>query len=58
MKEVHRPVTRPRIWRSGSRPHESSYSSHSSWKGSVRSSRTDSSWWRSGNKTPLTNRVQ
>jgi hypothetical protein len=57
MKEVHRPVTRPRIWRSGSRPHESAYSSHSSWRQSLRSSRTDSSWWRSGNQTPLTNRA-
>jgi len=46
--QVHRPVTRPKIWRSGSRPYESSYSSHSSWRDSVRSSDTDSSWWRGG----------
>jgi len=59
VKEIHRPVTRPRIWRSGSRPHESSYSSHSSWRNSVRSSRTDSSWWRPGeaDTTQLTSRT-
>jgi len=50
--QVHRPVTRPKIWRSGSRPYESSYSSHSSWRDSVRSSDTDSSWWR-GETSPL-----
>nr|UYL94517.1 MAG: hypothetical protein [Leptosphaeria biglobosa narnavirus 2] len=57
MKEIHRPVTRPRIWRSGSRPHESAYSSHSSWKRSVRSSRTDSSWWRGSTSPTLTTRL-
>jgi hypothetical protein len=45
-KEVHRPVTRPRTWRSGSRPYESAYSSHSSWKASVRNASTESPWWR------------
>jgi hypothetical protein len=56
LEEVHQPVRRPRIWRSGSRPHESAYSSHSSWKGSLRTSRSDQSWWRSGNPPPLTAR--
>jgi hypothetical protein len=55
MKEVHRPVTRPRIWRSGSRPHESAYSSHSSWKSSLRSSGSELSWWRRS-EAPLTTR--
>lgn len=42
----HYPVTRPKLWRAGSRPVESVYSSHSSWKrNSSESSR--SSWWRS-----------
>jgi len=55
VKQVHKPVTRPKIWRSGSRPYESAYSSHSSWKSSSRSSRSDSSWWRS-DAPPLTRR--
>jgi hypothetical protein len=55
MKEVHRPVTRPKLWRSGSRPHESAYSSHSSWKNSLRSAGSESSWWRRG-EAPLTTR--
>lgn len=54
-RQLHRPVTRPKIWRSGSRPYESSYSSHSSWKNSVRSSGSESSWWR-GDKIPPTTR--
>jgi hypothetical protein len=33
-RQLHKPVTRPRLWRGGSRPYESVYSSHSSWKGS------------------------
>jgi hypothetical protein len=57
VKEIHRPVTRPRIWRSGSRPYESAYSSHSSWSESRRSSRSDSSWWR-GEAPPLASRVR
>jgi hypothetical protein len=56
VKQLHRPVTRPKTWRSGSRPYESSYSSHSSWKNSVRSSGSESSWWRVENKPPLTRR--
>jgi len=56
VKQVHRPVTRPKTWRSGSRPYESSYSSHSSWKGSIRSSGSESSQWRVENKPPLTRR--
>lgn len=55
--EIHRPVTRPRLWRSGSRPYESAYSSHSSWRESRRSSSTNSSWWRRVDPTPPTNRV-
>jgi len=52
-KEVHRPVTRPRIWRSGSRPGESVYSSHESWR-STRTSRSGSStWWRPGEPPSL-----
>lgn len=49
-KETHRPITRPKVWRSGSRPHESSYSSHSSWKSSYRTCRSEKSW-RSSLKT-------
>lgn len=30
--EVHRPVIRPKVWRSTSRSHSSVYSSHSSWR--------------------------
>jgi len=30
--EVHKPVIRPKIWRSGSRSHSSVYSSQSSWR--------------------------
>jgi len=52
--ETHHPVTRPKIFRSRSRPMESVYSSHESWRQSVRS-RTDSQSWRSGNQ-PLTTR--
>lgn len=45
-KEIHRQQTRPKIWRQTSRPHESVYSSHDSWKSS-RTSRSESSqWWR------------
>lgn len=45
--EAHRPVSRPRVWRQGSRPAESVYSSHSSWKRSTTRS-SNSSWWRNG----------
>lgn len=55
MKEVHKPVTRPRPWRAGSRPHESVYSSHSSWRQSRRSAGSDS-WWRTNSDQPLTAR--
>jgi len=55
LKEIHKPVTRPKIWRSGSRPHESAYSSHSSWRNSLRSAGSESSWWRRG-EFPLTTR--
>jgi hypothetical protein len=34
--EVHRPVIRPKVWRSTSRSHSSVYSSHSSWRRSDR----------------------
>jgi hypothetical protein len=40
--ETHHPVERPRLWRQGSRPSGSVYSSHSSW----RNSNSDSSDWR------------
>jgi hypothetical protein len=43
--ERHEPVLRPRIWRSGSRPYESAYSSHSSWRHSLPSQSSESSWW-------------
>jgi hypothetical protein len=56
VKQLHRPVTRPKTWRSGSRPYESSYSSHSSWKESLRSSGSDSSWWRGDKVPPLARR--
>jgi hypothetical protein len=56
-KEIHKPVTRPKIWRSGSRPHESAYSSHSSWKRSVTSTSSDSKWWRRTDPTTPTNRI-
>jgi hypothetical protein len=56
-KEIHRPVTRPRIWRSGSRPYESAYSSHSSWRQSRASSASDSAWWRRVDPSQPTNRV-
>jgi hypothetical protein len=55
VKQVHRPVTRPKLTRAGSRPYESSYSSHSSWKESLRSSASESSWWR-GENPPLATR--
>jgi hypothetical protein len=44
-KELHTPVTRPKLWRSGSRPYESVYSSHGSWyeKRTARSS-SSKSW--------------
>jgi len=42
-KETHRPVTRPKMYRSGSRAHGSVYSSHSSWKRSS-NARSDSDW--------------
>jgi hypothetical protein len=54
--EVHKPVTRPRIWRSGSRPSGSVYSTHSSWKRSITSC-SERSWWRPGSGPPLTNRT-
>jgi len=45
--EVVHPVVRPKVWRSGSRPWESAYSSHSSWKSSrAKSASETSSWWR------------
>lgn len=51
--EVHKPRLRPRVWRQTSRPHESVYSSHDSWK-STRSRRSeDSSWWRAERPPPL-----
>jgi len=31
-KETHYPISRPKVWRSGSRPYESAYSSHDTWK--------------------------
>jgi hypothetical protein len=43
-KETHFPVTRPKVWRAGSRPHESAYSSHSSWKETVRNTSESGSW--------------
>jgi hypothetical protein len=49
--EHHKPVLRPKIWRSGSRSYESAYSSHSSWRESRRRSSTDSSWWRRSEPT-------
>jgi hypothetical protein len=49
-RETHRPITRPKVWRSGSRPHESSYSSHSSWKSSYRTCLSEKSW-RSNTRT-------
>jgi len=45
--EKHYPITRPRYWRSGSTPAESSYSSHASWRRGTSSS-SESSWWRQG----------
>jgi hypothetical protein len=48
-KETHKPVTRPRIWRSGSRPYESVYSSHDSWSRSDKSRSTD---WRARPQLP------
>jgi hypothetical protein len=45
-REMHYPVLRPKLWRSTSRPEESVYSTHSSWRSSRRSSRSDASWWR------------
>jgi hypothetical protein len=53
--EVHKPVTRPKTWRSGSRPSGSVYSTHLSWKRAVTSC-TDVSWWRPGEGPPLTAR--
>jgi hypothetical protein len=44
--ETHFPIVRPRIWRAGSKPWESVYSSHSSWKGSRKSASETSDWWR------------
>jgi hypothetical protein len=46
-KEMHYPTIRPRRWRSTSRPHESVYSSHESWRRSHRGSGSDAAWWRS-----------
>jgi hypothetical protein len=46
--EKHRPVTRPKVWRQGSRPAESIYSSHSSWRRTHKSASSDSAWWRPG----------
>jgi hypothetical protein len=45
-KEVHRPESRPRIWRQSSRPQESVYSSHASWRETRTSRSGSSSWWR------------
>jgi hypothetical protein len=56
-KELHKPVQRPKIWRSGSRPYESAYSSHSSWRQSRTGSGSDSAWWRRTDPTPPNNRV-
>nr|UYL94519.1 MAG: hypothetical protein [Leptosphaeria biglobosa narnavirus 3] len=55
-KEVHRPQTRPRVWRQTSRPHESVYSSHSSWKSSRTRASESSSWWRAGTPPLLPSR--
>jgi len=49
--EMHRPVSRPKFWRSGSRPVESVYSSHSSWNRSSSNS-SNSSWWRPSHHQP------
>jgi len=51
--ELHKQVQRPRLWRQTSRPGESVYSSHSSWK-TARSKRSEESeWWRPGEVPPL-----
>nr|WKR37706.1 hypothetical protein [Leptosphaeria biglobosa narnavirus 13] len=43
-KEIHHPASKRKVWRGGSRPEGSAYSSHSSW---VRSSRrSDTPSWR------------
>jgi len=55
-KEIHKPQSRPRIWRQTSRPHESVYSSHDSWKTSRSRRSDDSSWWRTGSPPPLPTR--
>jgi hypothetical protein len=52
-KSIHRPQTRPRIWRQTSRPQESVYSSHESWKTSRTSRSGSSNWWRSGTPPPM-----
>jgi len=56
-KEIHKPVTRPKLWRAGSRPYESAYSSHSSWRQSRASSGSDSAWWRRTDPTTPNNRI-
>jgi len=54
--QTHRPQSRPRLWRQTSRPHESVYSSHDSWR-SARSKRSDdSSWWRAEQPPPMPTR--
>nr|QTP72365.1 hypothetical protein [Botrytis cinerea binarnavirus 5] len=56
--ETHVPVTRPKIWRSGSRPGESVYSSHESWKETRSGRSSSSSWWRTGSTPELPSRTK
>jgi len=53
VKEIHRQLVRPRVWRQTSRPSESVYSSHSSWKSSQTHRSSESDWWRPGEVPPL-----